>query len=191
VRDLSGRGGGIKARDRGADLHVGATSGANYGGQFVGSAVDPVKGRFALEQASRMRSRILHEATRIVNHLLSMISPDREPPMAQVRYAIDMSNLSKIRTMEPCSRYRDKASECLRALADVSDPAGRLDLLKVAHHWLRLAELVGRTQGTGSDAAGLAGAPPAASPVSAWPLSSNGSRPHEETGKFAHRVRAA
>jgi hypothetical protein len=112
--------------------------------------------------------------------------------MAQVRYASDMSNFSETRTMEPDSRYRDKASECLRALADVSDPAGRLDLLKVAHHWLRLAELVGRrTQRTGSDATGSAGAPSAASLVSAQPLSSNGGRRHEEIGKFARRVRAA
>jgi hypothetical protein len=86
-----------------------------------------------------------------------MISPDSEPPVPQVRYANDMSNFSKMRAMEPCSRYRDKASECLRALAGVSDPAGRLDLLQVAQHWLRLAEHVGRrTQRTEAEARYLA-----------------------------------
>lgn len=123
-----------------------------------------------------------------------------------------MSNLSKIRPMEPCgcSRYRDKAFECLRALADMSDPAGRLDLLQVAQHWLSLAEHVGRrTQRTGPEVPDIAssrhGGPTgcdggasvdatsavAQVPGPAQSLSSKGGRPQGEAGKFAHRVRAA
>jgi hypothetical protein len=139
-----------------------------------------------------------------------MIWPDLEPPVLQVRYASDMSNFSKTQ-MESCSRYRDKAFECLRALADMSDPAGRLDLLKVAHHWLRLAEHVGRrTQPTGPEAAYIAGSrrgEPTGSAatasadaasvasqvlVSTRPQSSKGGgRLQEEVGKLVHRVRAA
>ena len=55
-----------------------------------------------------------------------------------------MFNFSKIRPVEPCNRYQEKAFECLRALENVGDPAGRVDLLQIAQHWLRLAEHVAR-----------------------------------------------